>query len=107
MYNIIGEIENTIHSPYKIIKEIFMNTQCAENMMCKMKDCMKKLCSMKVRDNFDFSMSLTDTDGGNCFSKTMKSDTEFSLVKCLIGLIALGVAMSAICCAFHMRKCHK
>ncbi len=84
-----------------------MNTQSVEGMMCKAKDCMKKLCDMKMRDNLDFSVSLGDGKGGSCFSKSFKSDTEFSVVKCVAALAAMGIAMSAICCACHSKKCKK
>ncbi len=84
-----------------------MDTQCVEKMMCKAKECAKNLCSIKVKDNLDFSMSLTDDCEGNFFSKSIKSDSEFSLVKFLAVLMLLGVAMSGICCALYMKNCKK
>lgn len=74
----------------------------AENkMMCKVKSCAKKLCSMKVKDDLDFTVSLTaDEDGAHestCFEKRITSKTEFSLMKALSALMIAGVCIWALC----------
>ena len=75
----------------------------AENKVaCKFTDCMKKLCSMKVKDDMDFSFSITAKDGEDeaekvCFGKRIKSNTEFSLVKALGILAAVILGIKLIC----------
>lgn len=69
-------------------------------------DCMKKLCSMKVKDDMDFSFSVTAKEGEDgqekiCFGKRIKSNTEFSLVKALgiIAAVALGIKLICTLCS--------
>ena len=74
----------------------------AENkMMCKLKSCIKKLCSMKVKDDLDFSMTVTCEEDGlpeaSCFEKRISSRTEFSLLKALGVLMIAGVCIWVLC----------
>ena len=69
-------------------------------MMSKLKDCAKKLCSMKVRDNLDFSMSITADEGDLetvYFDKKIKSNTEFSLAKALCVMLMAGACIWVLC----------
>ena len=69
-------------------------------MMSKLKDCAKKLCSMKVRDNLDLSMSITADEGDLetvYFDKKIKSNTEFSLAKALCVMLMAGACIWVLC----------
>ena len=57
----------------------------------------KKLCSMKIKDDLDFGMSVVSDDGSVCFEKRIKSTTEFDLMKTLAVLAAVIVVMSTAC----------
>lgn len=68
--------------------------------MCCVRSCIKKLCSMKIKDDLDFSMSLTaDEDDGEkvYFDKKIKSNTEFSLCKALGAMLVAGVCVWVLC----------
>ena len=78
-----------------------MNMPNASAVMEKLKGWECKLCSMKVKDNLDFSMTVTSkNDGGSdapCFEKRITSNTEFELVK-LVWIVALvGTVIGVIC----------
>lgn len=68
---------------------------------------MKKLCTMKVRDSFDFKMSVTCDDGNGeaeCFSKAMGGTTEFDLMKTVAAFLIAGGALSLVCSLCSMFK---
>ena len=69
---------------------------------CKCKNAIKKLCSMKVKDSLDFKMTVSckDSDSAEeseCFTKTIKSDSEFSLMKTFGAIMIVGGGISLIC----------
>lgn len=78
-----------------------MDSSNENKMSEKCCSAMKKLCSMKIKDNLDFGMTITaeDENGGEavCFNKRIKSDTEFSLVKTLGVIAAIVVTISLAC----------
>ncbi len=79
-----------------------MNGQMPSDMLCKVKDCASKLCSMKVKDSLDLSMSITSKDKkdgltSNCFYKKITSDTEFNLMKMLAAGAAVALTVSMMC----------
>ena len=60
----------------------------------------KKLCSMKIKDSFDFKMSVSCDDGNGeteCFSKSMGGITEFNLMKTVAVFLIAGGALSLVC----------
>lgn len=85
-----------------------MNSPEASNALAKLKSCTDKLCSMKVKDNLDFSMTVTSkNDSGedeDCFYKKITSNTEFSLLKIAAVAAAMGLALSLICSVCSMTK---
>ena len=89
-----------------------MNGQMPNNMLCKIKDCANKLCSTKLTDSLDFSMSVTSRDKkdgslNNCFYKRITSDTEVNVAKMLIAVGAVGLTAAmvcALCCAMGNNK---
>ena len=85
-----------------------MNSMTENGMMCKLKACADKLCSMKVSDKLDFSMTVSSKDDGgneeNCFYKKISSDTEFQLLKALALTAAVGVTVALVCSACSMMK---
>ena len=69
-------------------------------MICRCKSYMKKLCSMKVKDDLDFSMTIScpDENGDtSCFNKRITSNTEFSLIKALGVILAVGSTIWMLC----------
>ena len=77
-----------------------MNGQTQQNMPNKLKGYANKLCSMKVKDDFSFSMTVSADDEGNksnCFYKKISSSTEFNLVKGLAIVAAVGIVIGLIC----------
>lgn len=70
--------------------------------MCKIKSCVQKLCSMRVKDKLDFSLKLTAPDeisgeDAVCFDKSIKSETDCSLTKALCALLTVGVCIWLLC----------
>lgn len=92
------------------------NTDIIDNstkndVMCKCKSALGKLCSMKVKDSLDFKMTVTSDSGDGsgeteCFSKTIKSDSDFSLIKTVGILMLIGGGISLLCsmCSFFKKK---
>ena len=77
-----------------------MDSISQNKMMCKLKDCAKKLRSMKIKDDLDFSMSITsgESDGETVyFDKKIKSNTEFSLTKALCVMLMAGACIWVLC----------
>lgn len=71
-------------------------------ILCKAKKCMRKLCSMRVKDSVDLSLTIeseknAEGDREPCFEKRIRSDTDFNLVKALSVLMAVGVCISLLC----------
>lgn len=87
-----------------------MNSQTDSNMLCKLKKCADKLCSMKVKDDLSFSMTVTSSeDDGTeqtCFYKKINGNTEFKLMKALAAIAAVGLVMSLLCslCSLIKKK---
>lgn len=77
--------------------------------VCKCKNAMQKLCSMKIRDSLDFKMSITCSEDdemcdNECFTKTISSTSEFSLIKTLGAFMLIGGAISLICALCSISK---
>ena len=61
------------------------------------KSCIQKLRSMKVKDSLDFSMKITCDDDTPCFDKTIRSESEFNLLKTLGVAMLVGAGISLLC----------
>ncbi len=76
-----------------------MDNIAKKDMMQKCKGCFKKLKSLKVKDSMDISMTVDSGDGNSpCFSKTIKSTSEFNLVK-TVGVLMLIVGGFTLVCS--------
>ena len=79
-----------------------MDSSAENKMSTKCCSMLKKLCSMKIKDDLDFSMTVTaEDDNGSgeetCFNKRIKSNTELSLVKTLGAIAAIIIVISTAC----------
>ena len=64
----------------------------------KGKNCLKKLKALKVRDSMDFSMTVDAGDGSSpCFSKSIKSSSEFNIMKTVGVLLLIAGGFSLVC----------
>ena len=72
---------------------------CTKNQaMQKGKGCLKKLKALKVKDSMDFSMTVDAGDGSTpCFSKSIKSSSEFNLLKTVGALLLIAGGFSLVC----------
>ncbi len=61
------------------------------------KSCMKKLCSMKVKDSLNFSMKISCDDDTPCFDKTISSESEFNLLKTFGVAMLIGAGITVLC----------
>lgn len=84
----------------------FATNECKKDALCKrMRDMIKKICSCKIKEEMDLSLSLIPDENGNEeLSKHIKSSGEFKLVKTAAILAAMAVAVSAICCVCSLFK---
>lgn len=94
---------HTINNAYTK-RRMFMDS-CTENKAdSKCCSLFKKLCSAKIKDDIDISMTITagdnendDTDKTPCFTKRIKSSSEFSLLKALGVFATVMVVLSSAC----------
>ena len=78
-----------------------------KDMMRSCKTCLKKLGSLRVKDSLDFSMSVgPEGSSSPCFSKSIKSDSEFNLLKTVgvMMLIVGGFTLVGSVCSLVKKK---
>ena len=74
-----------------------MDSLCENKIGGKCCSLFKKLCSARVKDSLDFNMSVVLDDGEVCFDKSIKSNTDFSLMKTLGAAAVIIAVISAVC----------
>lgn len=78
-----------------------MDNIAKKDIMCKCKSYLKKLSSLTLKDSLDFSMTVSSSDSENskpCFNKSIKSNSEFNLMK-TVGVIMLIVGGFSLMCS--------
>lgn len=86
-----------------------MNNDSKKDMMRSCKSCLKRLNSLKFKDSLDFSMSVGPKDSSgssSCFSKSIKSSSEFDLVKTVGAVMLMAGGISLVCslCSLIKKK---
>ncbi len=84
-----------------------MNTQLNSEAASQSKSCLCRLCSAKIKDCFDMSISVGDETGeAPCFQKKIKCKTEFGLATILLvgSAIFVSVSLMHFICKLIKRK---